>query len=202
MPTSAEQQFWLAIVSSSLVSGCLSLFVTGWRENRRDKREMRADGLNVARALEQYTRSCARMIDASSYAVGQAHHLHDHRPLNAINLPTYEAPEAAWKYFSPDLADRIKGLPDSISDSNHELGQRWLVDDIEDKFELVDEIERLVIKFGYMAWDLAKMVRSEFGLPDAQVSVRMSGALETLKVAKQVQDENDQRRAVRSQTAD
>lgn len=198
MPTLSEPPVWLAIATSSVVSAALSLFITGWRENRKDKREMRADGLNVARALEEYVRSCARMLVESSYAVSKAHEQHEYRPMDGINLPAFVAPEAGWKYFTPSLADRIKGLPDSIRDHDAELGDRWRQDDIEDKFELVDEIDRLAIKFGHEAWDLAEAVRTEFGLPADHVRERMAAALETLRKAREVQAAHDLRRAALS----
>ncbi len=195
MPTISEPSVWVAVATSSIASAVLTLVVTALRESRRDKREMKADSLNVARALEEYVRSCARMIVESSYAVSQAREQHDYRPMDVVKLPTFETPEAGWKFFSPTLADQIKGLPDSIRDQSTELGDRWLHDDIDDRFELVDEIERLAIQFGHQAWSLAESVRSEFGLPEDHVRERMAAALETLRVAKEVQEANDLRRA-------
>lgn len=190
----SEPPVWLAVATSSVASAALTLFITGWRENRKDKREMRADGLNVARALEDYVRSCARMLVESSYAVSKAQEQHEYRPMDGIHLPVFVAPEAGWKYFTPSLADRIKGLPDSIRDQEAELGDRWLHDDIEDKFELVDEIEGLAIKFGHEAWVLAGAVRTEFGLPEDHVLERMAGSLETLRKAKEIDEANHLRR--------
>jgi len=156
---------------------------------------MNADSLGVAWALEGYVRVCARMLVDSANAVDRAHLLHEYRPMDGIDLPKFELPDAGWKYFSPKLADRIRGFPDSITDEAAALGDRWQQNVIDDRFELVSEIERLAIKFGQQAWALAQEVRLEFGLPTDQVFERMAPALGTIRAAAEVQTKMDQQRA-------
>lgn len=193
MPTLPDANVWIAVGTSSVASALISLGVTAWRERGREAKDKRADALTLARALEQYTRSCARMIEDASFAVSEAQRENDYKPLDKIRMPRLELPDVAWKAFSPSLVDRVKGLNDLIEDEIAEIWRRAGIGDFEDPFHVADAHERGAVRFGEEAMELADEVRREMRLPSARSSERMAPSLNLIAQAKEAHEEYDAR---------
>lgn len=193
MPTLPDANVWIAVGTSSVASALISLAVTAWRERGREARDKRADALTLARALEQYTRSCARMIEDASFSVMEAQREHDYKPLGKIRMPRLELPEVAWKAFSPSLVDRVKGLNDLIEDEIADIWRRVELGELEDPFQTADAHERGAVRFGEEAMELADEVRREMKLPSARSSERLAPSMKLIAQAKEAHEEYDAR---------
>lgn len=87
-----------------------------------------------------------------------------HDPLRGLKLPEFTMPVAPdWRWISPQLADAILGLQLKVEHSRLYIRANAELDST--PFDTVANIERHARRRGARAWDLAKQLREECGLP-------------------------------------
>jgi len=141
---------------------------TYWKERRHrqdeHQRERTRTALTVAIALESFALACSKCIDDIRMAEAEASAQASEDPLRAIKLPEFVMPVAPdWRWVSPHLADAILGLQLKVEYSRAYI--RAQVDFYTSAFDTVNLIEDHARRRGARAWDLAKDLRSECGLP-------------------------------------
>ncbi|ODV41511.1 hypothetical protein AWV79_35685 [Cupriavidus sp. UYMMa02A] len=146
---------------------------TLWKErsHRRDEhqRERTRTALSVAVALESFALACSNCIDEIGRAEAEAAAQHSEDPLRGIRFPEFVMPQAPdWRWITPHLADAILGLQLKVQYSRTYIAAQ--IDFYTTAFEAVALIAVHARRRGARAWELAKELRKECGLPASDLA--------------------------------
>lgn len=183
------QVFAASILTSTVVSTSLTLFVTWARDQWKDRRDKRSDAQEVARSLEAFVRRCAQTsIDAD-----EAKPAARENALVDISLPTWDLPGIAWKLWDHELVDQVKSFQTTVTNAQHAMAREWDASGLDEPMDYLHLIEKKSVTLAETATDLAEKVRLAFHLSTSQAEIENRLAQVTLKKTKVFHADRDAR---------